>query len=89
MKSASFPSLRVEPALRQAVESVLQEGETVSSFVERSVRALVRLRQDQEAFVSRGLAARERGRRDGAYVDADDVLEALASRLEKAKAHRS
>lgn len=86
MKTASFPSLRVEPALRQAAESVLQEGETLSSFVEQSVRAQVRLRQDQEAFVARGLAARERARREDAYVGADDVLKALASRLEKAKA---
>lgn len=89
MKSATFPSLRVEPALRQAAESVLQEGETLSSFVEQSVRAQVRLRQEQEAFVARGLAARERGRREGVYVDADEILEALASRLERAKAQRS
>ena len=29
MKSATLPSLRVEPELREAAESVLQEGETL------------------------------------------------------------
>lgn len=85
MKTASFPSLRVEPALRQAAEAVLQDGETLSGFVEQSVRAQIRLRQEQDAFVARGLAARERAGRDNAYVDADDVLKGLAARLQKAR----
>ncbi len=33
MKTASLPSLRVDPALRKADEAVLHEGETFSSFV--------------------------------------------------------
>lgn len=59
MKSASLPSLRVDPALREAAEAVLQEGETLSSFVEHSVRAQVQQRQQQEAFIARGLASRD------------------------------
>jgi hypothetical protein len=38
MKSATFPSLRVGPALREAAEEVLLDGESLSSFVEESVR---------------------------------------------------
>ena len=38
MKTATLPSLRVEPELRDAAESVLQAGETLSSFVETAVR---------------------------------------------------
>jgi hypothetical protein len=38
MKSATFPSVRVDPELRKAAEDVLFEGETLSSFVERSIR---------------------------------------------------
>lgn len=89
MKTATFPSLRVEPALREAAESVLQKGETLSSFVEQSVRTQIQLRQEQEAFVARGLAARDRAHRDNAYVGAEDVIKALTSRLEKAKARPS
>ena len=56
MKTATIPSLRVEPALREAVESVLREGETLSGFVEASVRAQVHQRQLQDEFIKRGLA---------------------------------
>jgi len=71
--------------LREAAESVLQEGESLSSFVEQSVRAMVRQRQQQEAFIARGLAARVSARAGGDYVPADEVIEALGSRLRKAR----
>ncbi len=35
MKTSSFPSLRVEPELREAAESVLREGETLT---QRAIR---------------------------------------------------
>lgn len=85
MKTASLPSLRVDPALREAAESVLQEGETLSSFVEQSVRAQVERRRQQEAFIARGLASRDRAREHGHYVEAADVLDGLVQRLEKAR----
>lgn len=85
MKTASLPSLRVDPALREAAEAVLQEGETLSSFVEQSVRAQIQFRQQQEAFIARGLDSRTRARQSGRYVDVDDVLAGLGSQLEKAR----
>lgn len=85
MKSATFPSLRVDPALRQAAEDVLQEGESLSSFVEQSVRAQIELRRSQEAFIARGLAARDHARATGRYVSSAAVLKGLESRLSKAK----
>ncbi|MXV05538.1 MULTISPECIES: YlcI/YnfO family protein [unclassified Xanthomonas] len=85
MKSASLPSLRVDPALREAAEAVLQKGETLSSFVEQSVRAQVQLRQQQDAFIARGLASRDSARQSGRYIDAKDVLAGLQSRLDTAR----
>ena len=85
MKTASLPSLRVDPALREAAESVLQEGETLSSFVEQSVRAQVERRRQQEAFIARGLASRDRAADHDRYVEAADVLDSLAQRLEEAR----
>lgn len=85
MKTATFPSLRVEPALRQAAEEVLQEGESLSSFVEQSVRAQIERRKTQDEFIARGLASREEAKRTGAYVASDKVVKGLASRLAKAK----
>ena len=85
MKTATFPSLRVDPALRQAAEEVLQEGESLSAFVERSVRAQIELRKSQDAFIARGLAAREQAKNTGIYVSASTVLKKLESKLAKAK----
>jgi hypothetical protein len=52
MKTTSIPSLRVDPDLRQAAESVLQNGETLSSFVEKSLRASIEHRRIQRDFIA-------------------------------------
>ena len=44
MKNATLPSLRVEPELREAAESVLLAGETLSAFIETSVRETIERR---------------------------------------------
>jgi predicted transcriptional regulator len=85
VKSASIPSLRVEPELRKAAESVLRDGESLSSFVEQSLRAQVTRRQLQNEFVARGLASRDEARRSGEYVDADVVHAELHDMLVKAE----
>lgn len=88
MKTATFPSLRVEPALRRAAEDVLREGESLSSFVEESVRAQIRQRQEQAEFIVRGMASRERAKAAGTYVSSSAVLRKLESRLARAKKRR-
>jgi predicted transcriptional regulator len=85
MKTATIPSLRVEPELRQAAESVLKEGETLSGFVEEAVRRNVEYRRAQQAFIDRGLAGREAARRSGKYVPAATVLDKLSKRLQQAR----
>lgn len=57
MKSALLPATRVTPALRRRVESLLDEGETVSGFIEEAVTRHAELRTSQQAFVQRGLEA--------------------------------
>ncbi len=74
MKSATIPSLRVDPELRQAAESVLQEGESLSSFVEQSLKANIERRKLHREFVSRGLASQEKARATGEYFSAESVL---------------
>lgn len=85
MKTATIPSLRVDPHLRQAAEDVLEEGETLSAFVEHAVRAQVALRQSQAAFIARGLDSRERAQASGRYVTAAAALDTLQARLAQAK----
>ncbi|HXC39024.1 MAG TPA: YlcI/YnfO family protein [Burkholderiales bacterium] len=85
MKTASLPPLRVTEELRQAAESVLNEGESLSSFMEQSLRANIEKRRVQKEFIARGLAAREEAARTGVYYDADEVMAELRQKLEKAK----
>jgi predicted transcriptional regulator len=84
MKSATFPSLRVDPDLREAAESVLQEGETLSSFIEASVRETIERRRARAEFIARGLAARDDAKRTGEYHSAKSVHTELRQMFAKA-----
>jgi predicted transcriptional regulator len=86
MKTATLPAVRVEPELREQVEHVLQDGETLSSFVENSVRETVRRRYEQAEFVARGIASLEAAKRSGRFIEADVVVAKLQARLDKARA---
>jgi Arc/MetJ-type ribon-helix-helix transcriptional regulator len=88
MKSATIPSVRVEPELRAEVESLLGEGETLSEFVEASVRATVLRRRHQAEFMARGLRSLEAARRRGDYVEAESVLEGLQRKLDAARVRK-
>ncbi len=85
MKTATFPSLRVTPELRQAAEQILQEGETLSSFVEQSIRESIERRQHQQEFIARGLRSRDEARQSGKYASADSVIGRLEQMLATAK----
>ncbi len=85
MKSATLPSLRVEPELREAAESVLHEGETLSGFIEASVRETIQRRRVRAEFIARGLAAREEVKRTGVTMDAEAVHAELAMKLAQAR----
>jgi predicted transcriptional regulator len=85
MKTATFPSLRVTPELRQAAEQILQEGETLSSFVEQSIRESIGRRQVQQEFIARGLHSRDDARQTGKYASADAVIGRLEQMLATAK----
>jgi len=69
-----------------AAHFVLGDGETLSEFVEASVRASVERRRLQAEFVARGLRSREESRRTGGYVDADVVVDVLQRKLDDARA---
>ncbi len=88
MKTSTIPSVRVEPELRAEVEALLGEGETVSEFVETSVRATVLRRRNQAEFVARGQRSLESARRTGDYVDADAVVEGLQRKLTLARGRK-
>jgi len=77
MKSATLPPLRVTAELRESAEELLHEGESLSAFVEESVRLNVERRQVQRDFIARGLASAANARQTGEYHSARDVLAEL------------
>ena len=85
MKSATLPSLRVDDELRFAAESVLRDGETISSFVLDAVRLNISRREAQREFIARGLVARDDAKLTGQYVSATDMLNRLDQTIAKAK----
>ena len=86
MKTASLPSLRVDPELRRAAESVLEDGESLSSFVEDSVREGIERRRLRSEFLARGLTSRDEAKHSGEYFSADQVQSELDGMLEEAEA---
>lgn len=73
MKTALLPATRVAPALRKRVESLLQEGETVSSFIEEAVSRHAEERSAQREFIARGLAAEQ----EGDWLTAEEVFSSV------------
>lgn len=85
MKTATLPALRVQPEVRDAVESILEAGETLSSFVEQAVLERLERRRYQSEFIARGLIARDNARETNRYISSDEVMAELSAMLQKAK----
>jgi predicted transcriptional regulator len=81
MKTATIPSIRVEPAFRDRAEAVLQRDETLSSFVETALAEAIERRTMQRDFIARGLASLEESERADTWHAAADVHKELAERL--------
>ena len=82
MKTATFPSLRVEAELREAAESVLREGETLTSLIETAMRETIHRRRAQAEFLARGLRSSEAAKTTGKYHSAAAVHAELQQRLD-------
>ncbi|MDO9481710.1 MAG: YlcI/YnfO family protein [Hydrogenophaga sp.] len=85
MKTATLPPIRVAPDFRQELEGVLEEGETLSQFVESAVRSVVEKRKNQAEFVRRGIAAIQETQRTGLGIPADQVVARLEAKLNAAR----
>ena len=85
MKMTTIPPVRVPAELRREAEAVLEDGETLSSFVLDAVTRGIEYRKVRQEFVLRGLASAQKARRSGKYVSAERVLGKLERRLANAK----
>jgi Arc/MetJ-type ribon-helix-helix transcriptional regulator len=85
MKTATIPPIRVAPQFRLEVEDVLEQGESLSEFVENAVRQTVLRRKNQAEFLRRGIAAVEETRRADSGTPAHVVVARLEAKLAAAK----
>lgn len=85
MKTATLPPIRVAPDFRLELEGVLEQGESLSQFVESAVRATVARRKNHAEFMRRGIAAIEATKRDGGGIPAEVVIARLEAKLATAR----
>ena len=85
MKTATLPPIRVAPDFRLELEGVLEQGESLSQFMESAVRTTVAKRKNQAEFIRRGIAAIEATKRDGSGIPAEVVIAKLEANLAAAK----
>lgn len=81
MKTAVIPQIRVEPELRADLDSVLLPGETLTEFVETSVRRAIEFRRVQSDFAARCDASLAAYERTGVSIPTDVVLSKLEAKV--------
>jgi hypothetical protein len=74
MKTATLPTVRVLPEIREQAESLLEAGESLSMFIEESLRRHIALRQSEREFLARGMSAGARARETGDTLSAHESL---------------
>lgn len=55
MRTATLPAVRVSPDTRSLIESVLREGETLSTFIEETVKKQAQWRAEDKVFYTEAL----------------------------------
>ena len=83
MKTATLPAIRVEPELREKIESVLDPGETLSSFMEATLRNAVEFRAIQNEFHARGQRSQEHYDATGISYSTEEVVEKLRAKTQR------
>lgn len=85
MKTATLPPLRVSLELKKKIEGVLEEGETLSSFILEAVTQKAQVRREQRAFLRKATARSRQAERTGNFVPAGKVFDRLDEVLDRAR----
>ena len=89
MKTATLPAVRVSPEVRELIESVLHEGESLSMFIEETVKKQAQWRKEDEAFYARAAKASQALRDGGKFYTAEESIARLRSQVERARAKQN
>ncbi len=85
MKTATLPAVRVSPELRELVESVLKDGESLSMFIEDTVKKHAAWRKEDEAFYARAAQASQNLRDGGKFYTAEESIARLRAQVKRAR----
>jgi hypothetical protein len=85
MRTATLPAVRVSPDTRSFIESVLKEGETLSTFIEESVRKQAQWRKEDDVFHARAALASKRLAEGGKFFTAEESIARLHAQLQRAR----
>ncbi len=85
MKTATLPPVRLSPELKKKIEGVLEEGESLSSFVIEAVTQKAQIRRERKAFVRKAMERSRQAERSGDFIPAEAVFERLEGALDRAK----
>jgi hypothetical protein len=77
MRTATLPAVRVSPDTRSLIESVLREDETLSMFIEQTLKQQAMRRKEDDAFYARALTAAKRIDEGGKTYTLDEVMVSL------------
>lgn len=87
MRTATLPAVRVSPDTRALIESVLKEGESLSTFIEQTAKQQAMRRKEDDAFYAEALR-RSALLRTGKMktISAEESIRRLREQLAKKKA---
>ena len=85
MKTATLPAVRVAPQVRELIESVLHEGESLSTFIEETVKKHAQWRKEDEAFYARAAKASQNLRDGGKFFTAEESISRLRAQVQRAR----
>ncbi len=84
MRTATLPAVRVSPDTRALIESVLKEGESLSTFIEETVKKHAAWRKEDEAFHARAALASKRLAEGGKFFTAEESIARLRAQVQRA-----
>lgn len=84
MRTATLPAVRVSPDTRALIESVLKEGESLSTFIEETVRKHAAWRKEDEAFHARAALASKRLAEGGKFFTVEESIARLRAQVQRA-----
>ena len=85
MKTATLPAVRVAPEVRELVESVLKEGESLSTFIEETMKKQAQWRKEDEAFYARAAKASQALHEGGKFYTAEESIARLRAQVQRAR----